>query len=568
VTETIAHTLGAKDGLADHIGERELLLLLDNLEQVIAAAPELASLVESCPNLRLLSTSREVLRVRGEREYPVPPLAEREAVELFCARARTEPDASVHELCRALDDLPLALELAAARASVLSPKQILERLSSRLDLLKGGRDADPRQQTLRATIEWSYELLSAEDQQLFARLSVFTGGCTLEAAEKVAEADLDTVQSLVDKSLMRHSGERFWMLETIREFAIERVEEADEAFELRRRHARYFRKLAERLDAALRAGEPEEGPVAALEADINNLRAAVAFGLETDDAESVREITASLPMYWIVRGLYTEGRTWLERGLALDDAEDDTRRRLLSALGTIAYAQGDHLAAVAASDEAASVATRLGGATERLDLLREQALAALRKNDLESAEALFRERLAVAIAVDNGVGTSACRLNLASIANKTQRHDRAEALLAENLPFVRSKGQTRCEANTLAQIAETTVYRDRAQDCADEALLGATRALQIRDNPLTAYCLDLFAASAAARGDVRRAATLLAATEAAREGMEVDPDEDEEAVRTRTLELIGGDKGVVEAAWAEGRALDLASALDVAAGVR
>ena len=161
VTDTIAQTLGAKDGLADHIGERELLLLLDNLEQVVDAAPELSSLVEACPNLRLLVTSRELLRVRGEVEYPVLPLAEPEAVGLFCARAGAEPDPTVHELCRALDNLPLALELAAARASVLSPKQILERLSGRLDLLKGGRDADPRQQTLRATIEWSYELLDA-----------------------------------------------------------------------------------------------------------------------------------------------------------------------------------------------------------------------------------------------------------------------------------------------------------------------------------------------------------------------------------------------------------------------
>jgi non-specific serine/threonine protein kinase len=269
-------------------------------------------------------------------------------------------------------------------------------------------------------------------------------------------------------------------------------------------------------------------------------------------------------MYWIVRGLYAEGRSWLERALALDDAEDDTRRRLLSALGTITYEQGDHLAAVAASDEAASVATRLGGATERFDLLREQALAALRKDDLESAEALFRERLALAIAVDNGVGTSACRLNLATIANKTRRYDRAEALLAENLPFVRSRGQTRCEAHTLAQIAETsTLYRSRAEDSADEALLGATRALQIRDNPLTVYCLDLFAASAAARGDVRRAAAILAATEAAREALGIAPDEDEAAARARALELIG-EEGIADARD-EGRTLDLASALELAA---
>ena len=563
VTETIAQTLGAKDGLAAHIGERELLLLLDNFEQVVAAAPELASLVESCPNLRLLVTSRELLRVRGEHEYPVPPLAESEAVELFCARARTEPDVSVRELCRTLDDLPLALELAAARASVLSAKQILERLSDRLDLLKGGRDADPRQQTLRATIEWSYELLSSEERRLFGRLAVF-GGCTLEAAEEVAAADLDTLQSLVDKNLLRHSEERFWMLETIREYAVERVEQYGEADELRRRHALYFRELAERLDATLRAGEPEEGPVSVLALEIDNLRAAVAFGLDTDDVELVRQITVSLPMYWIVRGLYREGRLSLERTLALDAAEDDTRRRLLSALGTVAYAQGDHPAAVAASDEAASLAGKLGGATERLDLLREQAFAALVKGDLEEAETLFRERLAVAMAVDNGVATSSCRLNLAAIANKTQQHDRAQAWLDENLPFVRARGQTRCEAYTLAGLATTSVYLDRPQNIPEHALSGARYASEIGDKPLVAFCLDLLAASAAAHGDVRRAATILGATEAAREAMGVVPDEEEAAVRARILERLRSDGSVLEAAWAEGRALDLASALALA----
>jgi len=165
VTETIAQTLGAKDGLAEHIAEREMLLLLDNLEQVIDAAPELSSLLTSCPNLALLVTSRELLRVQGEVEYPVPPLATPEAVALFCARAQVEPSDAISELCVRLDSLPLAVELAAARVKALSPAQILERLSTRLDLLRGGRDADPRQQTLRATIEWSYELLPEPERR-------------------------------------------------------------------------------------------------------------------------------------------------------------------------------------------------------------------------------------------------------------------------------------------------------------------------------------------------------------------------------------------------------------------
>ena len=203
VTETIAQTLGAKDGLAEHISERELLLLLDNLEQVVECAPELSELLQSCPNLILLVTSRELLRIQGEVEYPVPPLAEPEAVTLFCERSQLDPSDEIAVLCTRLDSLPLTVELAAARTKAMSPAEILERLASRLDLFKGGRDADPRQATLRATIEWSYDLLNGQEQQLFARLSVFHGGCTLEAAEGVVGADVEGLQSLVDKSLVR-----------------------------------------------------------------------------------------------------------------------------------------------------------------------------------------------------------------------------------------------------------------------------------------------------------------------------------------------------------------------------
>ena len=245
VAGTIGQVVGAQDGLAAHIGEREMLLVIDNLEQVIDAAPMLADLVEDCHNLRLLTTSRERMRVRGEVEYPVPPLADPEAVALFCARAGLAADDDVRRLCRALDNLPLAIELAAARASVLTPTQILDRLSGRLDLLKGGRDADPRQMTLRATIEWSHGLLTTDEQELFARLGVFVGGWSLDAAEDVAAAQLDDLQSLVDKSLVRHLGDRFDMLETIREFAAERLDESAGADEVRDRHAAYFLDQAE-----------------------------------------------------------------------------------------------------------------------------------------------------------------------------------------------------------------------------------------------------------------------------------------------------------------------------------
>src|SRR5213593_4463932 len=207
VLVTAAQALGAKDGLAEHLADK-LLLLFDNFEHVMEAARGLSELLASCPNVHLLVTSRELLRVPGEQAYPVPPLEPEDGTELFLVRARAARPSfvashAVPELCARLENLPLALELAAARVRVLSPEQLVERLSQRLDLLKAGRGVDPRQQTLRATIEWSHELLDEDEQRLFARLAVFVGGCTLETAEAVCDADLDTVQSLVDKSLVR-----------------------------------------------------------------------------------------------------------------------------------------------------------------------------------------------------------------------------------------------------------------------------------------------------------------------------------------------------------------------------
>src|SRR2546421_2207358 len=211
VFETIARELGAEQELARHIGDRAFLLVLDNFEQVAAAAAELATLLGACANLNVVVTSREPLHLRGEHEYPVPVLTESEAVAFFRLRAESlgpvvSENGAVTEICRRLDCLPLALELAAARAKLLSPGAMLSRLDQRLPLLTGGpRDAPERQRTLRATIAWSYELLGADEQQLFACLAVFAGGCTLEAAEQVCEADLDTLQSLVDKSLVLQS---------------------------------------------------------------------------------------------------------------------------------------------------------------------------------------------------------------------------------------------------------------------------------------------------------------------------------------------------------------------------
>jgi predicted ATPase/class 3 adenylate cyclase len=578
----LAQTLGVReeegvdveDALAARLEGRRTLVLLDNAEHLL---PELARwvarLLRASDRLTVLVTSRERLQLSSEHIFTVPALTAEDAAALLQERAAAlglslEHSETVDALCERLDRLPLALQLAAARLRTFSTDQLLERLSARLDLLKGGRDLEPRQQTLRATLEWSHDLLTPDEQALFRRLAVFVGGCTLEAAEAVCDANVDVLEGLADKSLLQRRVDvpepRFWMLESIRDFAGERLAESGERDDFCARHARYFRSVAERAAASLRAGEPEEIAVSALERDIDNLRAAVGFGLDMGDEALVREITASLPLYWMDRGLYTEGRSWLERALSLHREDDDTTRRLLSALGTIAYAQGDHDVAVSASDQAAGLAMRLAGVAERFQLLREQARAAGMRGDVETAERLSHEALDAATAADNGVGISACRLNLVDLANETRRHERSEALALENLPFVRERGQTRCEAYTLAALGETWVYLERRQEAADHALAGARRASQIHNESLTAFCLDIFAA-ATAQGDARRAATILGATEAARDAMGTVPDQHEREIRARTLELFRLDSGDLVAARAAGRALDLASALELAA---
>ena len=332
VTESVAQTLGARRGLAEHIGERELLLLLDNFEQVVEAAPKLSQLLETCPNLKLLVTSRELLRIAGEVDYPVPPLAAREAVELFCERSRLEADKTIAELCRRLDELPLAVELAAARTRVLAPVEILDRLGQRLDLLKGGRDTDPRQQTLRATISWSHDLLTDDERQLFARLAVFAGGFTLDAAEDVCDADLDLLQSLVDKSLLRHTGNRFWMLETVREFARERLQERQEPGEIHERQARGLTcGLAKTAHGELRGAAAEEW-LGRLDDDLENLRRAIGWAREHDQRMEV-ELVGAAWYFLFMRGLVREALNYLvharesARSASLDQAGCCTARR-------------------------------------------------------------------------------------------------------------------------------------------------------------------------------------------------------------------------------------------------
>jgi len=295
-----------------------LLLLFDNFEHVVDAATEVASLLTACPGLELLVTSREPLHVTSEQVYPVPPFVHEEGVGFFLARARAvepdfEADDAVPEICRRLDNLPLALEFAAARVKALSSGQILERLERRLPLLTGSaRDLPERQRTLRATIAWSYELLAPEEQRLFARLFVFSGGCTLDSVEEVADTDLNVLQLLVDKSLIRHTDERFWMLETIREFAAERLQSSGEAEGLQRRHAAHFLALTEEAEPNLRwSGSPAEW-LDRLEREHDNLRASLDCLQAADETQLRMQLAGAVSRFWIMSGHSAEGLRRLE----------------------------------------------------------------------------------------------------------------------------------------------------------------------------------------------------------------------------------------------------------------
>src|SRR5581483_2788955 len=318
VERAIAAAVGADDGLAQHVAGKRLLVLLDNFEQVVDAAPSVAALVEHTPNAKVLVTSREPLHVASEQCYPVEPLHFDEAEALFDLRARAvrpsfRPTPEVRQICERLAGLPLAIELAAARVTLLAPADLLARLEQRLPLLASrSRDAPERQRTLRSAIDWSYELLDPDEQQLFRRISVFRGSFSVEAGEAVCDTDLDTIESLVVKSLVRRRWEtgRLLMLETIREYAWERFRETPEAEEIHHRHAEFFLEVARA--ANLNAGDLRPGgqrfDVAFAEQD--NFRAALAWVLGSGEIELGLDLASALEHFWAEDP--TEGMRWFQ----------------------------------------------------------------------------------------------------------------------------------------------------------------------------------------------------------------------------------------------------------------
>ena len=388
VAAAVAATLtpDAEGSLEEHIGEREMLLVLDNLEHVIAVAPWVGTLVRACPNLFVLATSRERMRVRGESFIDVPPMASTESRRLFTDRSGLVPSAEIEELCARLEHLPLAIELAAARTSSLTPRQILERLGDRLDILKGGRDADPRQRTLRGAIDWSYSLLDAEERQLFRRLAAFVGGATLEAIEAVCESDLDTIASLVDKSLVQFDGRRYAMLETVREYAAEQLAASDDGVVVRARHAAWVLDLVATRAPELRTGVEEElGP--ALTAELGNVRAAFAWFIDADDPSGAAALIEAA--WWFIGQYLSQGRLGLamcRQVLAMPGLSDADRAAVRHREGNFAVGDADHSREAWA--DAAAIANRIGDSQREGHLLRN--LAVIESDPLAAARLVER----------------------------------------------------------------------------------------------------------------------------------------------------------------------------------
>jgi predicted ATPase/class 3 adenylate cyclase len=567
VVPTIERTLGAKGSLAAHIADRDMLLIVDNLEQVVAAAARLSELTEACPNLRLLTTSRERLRVRGEVEMRVPPLAHPDAARLFGERSGADADdPDVLALCAALDNLPLALELAAARAAIMSPAEIHARLGSRLDLLRGGRDANPRQQTLRATIEWSHDLLEPEERRLFGRLAVFRGGWTLEAAEAVADADLNRLQALVDKSLVRYADGRFGMLQTIREFAAERLDAFGERASLETRHAVHFLALGELAEPHLRGDSLEW--LDRLDADRDNLREALDELSAQRDTQGVLRLVGAIHRYWYLRGHVREGRARLEAALDADERPTSARAFALDGAAVMALNLGDNAAAERNARQALALHEEFHEAWGEAYSTMMVGNALAEAGDIRAARPFMQDAIRRFGALEDQRYILVATANLAWIVEESGDIAGGKAIHERAIGMARALGSDRMIAGESAQLA--MILRDEGRLREARAMLAeATAITHARGDRLqlglnfgrTANVLALL-------GRHADAARLLAAAEHVFESIAAQApawaSERDEATREVLRRALSHDELV--AATSQGRALTTDDAVALAIG--
>jgi predicted ATPase/DNA-binding SARP family transcriptional activator len=549
VPSALAHALRVREttseplveSVARALGSTRSLLLLDNFEHVIDAAPAIAQLLGACDGLRVVVTSREPLRVRAEQEFPLEPLPTPHAVELFVQRARAvlpgfdgEPK-TLTEICRRLDGLPLALELAAARTKVLAPEELLARLHSRLDVLAdGGRDAPARQRTLRAAVEWSYDLLDPEERRLFERLSVFAGSCTLDGAERVCGASLDALSSLIDKSLLRRDGvpPRFSMLQTIREYALERLADAGAAEPVQRAHADYFLALAEQAAADL-AGPAQGAAVATLGTAIDDLRAALGWAIRAEPHLAVR-LAAALGRFWAMHGDIAEGRRALDRVARLPEIESAAGVKALLAAGNLALFAKDPEAARARYARGVELAVALGAGELEARLRTGLGQVALSRGDAAAAAASFDAALELVRAAGDREGTAITLGNLAIVAAETGDDAAAAAALVESAQLFREVGDRAGLAvvlSTLAYVRARLGVKGEPESLIREA---AQLALDAGDRPALAWSMVV---AAALRADTAPAdaITLIAAANEARAELSISADPLDARVQEQAL---------------------------------
>ena len=556
VPATIAQELGLPDrgglspmaALIDHLRERRTLLILDNFEQVADASPRVAELLAAAPGLAVLATSRSALRIYGEREYPVPPLAtpdprqhesperlsQYEAVALFIERAMgVKPDfqvtnenaPAVAEISSRLDGLPLAIELAAARINVLPPQAMLARLGDRLSLLSGGaRDRPERQQTLRGAIDWSYDLLDEDERALFRRLAVFAGGARLDAVESVCPGDelkspiLDGLGSLVEKSLLRQvaagDGEpRFLMLGTIREYALERLAESGRADELRLSHARHFTGLTNDAAGQL-LGSDKRRWLDWLEEDHDNLRAALDWCVESGETELALSLVSKLWRFWQMRGYLIEGTERTRKALALPNTGDFPvlRADALEAGGGLAWWRGDFPDAIKNYDECLEQRRAQGDRASIAEAAYNLAFPlggfAQDVADIPRSKALIEEALNLWQSIPDELGVAKAKWLKGTILWSSRDFSEAKLILDEALPVFRRLNETFMLGWSLYDLGLLAVFEHESQP-ARERLSEALRIFSdSADISGFTLVLDAFAALAAEEGDPQRAATL------------------------------------------------------------
>ena len=515
VPQAIADAIGTSRPPAEHIGGGRVLAVLDNLEQVLDAAPYLSSLVQACPHLRMLVTSRAPLRIAGEKEYAVDPLPADDALALFRERAYDATSSEVvAEICRRVDRLPLAVELAAARTRIFSPEQLLARLDQRLPMLSGGRrDAPERHRDLRDTIAWSYHLLDADAQRLFERLGVFAGSFDLEAAETVTGATLDDVSLLAEASLVRSDQGRLTMLDTIREYAVERLEASGAAAEVRDRHLRYFLEFAEVGETGIKGPELDIWE-ARFRDEEDNLRAALAHALEGDAAAEALRLCTAMSFYWQNSAHTAEGLVWSDRALENSDGVDPAvrARALVQSAWLLLYSNRLE-ESLARAEEGVATWRTLPESTGLAEALLGFA-STLSYVDVPRACAVLEEASEVSARVGFERGQARALHTLGDIYRDEGDFDEGARHFEQSLELSVRNGWRELASATTHSLGDLELDRgdlDRARSLYRECLQ-LTMLAGVERN--IAYCVGGLAAVAAAAGDAGRAAQLWAGFEA------------------------------------------------------